>query len=168
MWDSNWVLFVSRCTFCDFLLLITCTPSCLCCVYLVLYMYMLWACLTLHHLGVASISYFCCIIASDRFPYPCSLLWGLVRGNYFNGEEPLLTSLSEKLYQYHWVLDLQMSEFNLTIMNSLSVPFQSCEWVMSYSEIVVDFFHAIKLTTESILLAKKRSCSEVLSATNHR
>lgn len=67
--------------------------------------------------------YFCCIIASDRFPYPCSLLWGLVRGNYFNGEEPLLTSLSEKLYQYHWVLDLQMSEFNLTIMNSLSVPF---------------------------------------------
>lgn len=85
--------------------------------------YMLWACLTLHHLGVASISYFCCIIASDRFPYPCSLLWGLVRGNYFNGEEPLLTSLSEKLYQYHWVLDLQMSEFNLTIMNSLSVPF---------------------------------------------
>lgn len=67
--------------------------------------------------------YFCCIIASDIFPYPCSLLWGLVRGNYFNGEEPLLTSLSEKLYQYHWVLDLQMSEFNLTIMNSLSVPF---------------------------------------------
>lgn len=123
MWDSNWVLFVSRCTFCDFLLLITCTPSCLCCVYLVLYMYMLWACLTLHHLGVASISYFCCIIASDRYPYPCSLLWGLVRGNYFSGEEPLLTSLSEKLCQYHWVLDLQMSEFNLTIMNSLSAPF---------------------------------------------
>lgn len=36
---------------------------------------------------------------------------------------------------------------------------------MSYSEIVVDFCHAIKLTTEIILLAKKRSCSEVLSAT---